>query len=121
MFKRLVLIGAVALMVGVVAAPAHADTRISVRIGGPVRAVRPVPYPVYAPAPYPVYAASPYPGYVWQPAHYVPTPYGYQMVPGAWVPAAYGPSVVYRPGVVVGPPRGLAIGIYSRGRGRGRR
>jgi|SRR5215471_13553483 len=77
MVKRFALIGTLTLVLAAVAMPAYAQMHVSIGIGAPY-------YPPVAFA-----AAAPYPGYVWQPVHYVWTAFGYQMVPGAWVPAPY--------------------------------
>ena len=71
-----------------------------------------------------VVSAAPYPGYVWRPAHHVWTAFGYQLIPGAWVPAPYyAPyySPYYAPYYA---PRGLSFGLgfnvghgYHVGRG----
>jgi hypothetical protein len=108
MFKRFAVIGALALALGAMAAPAHAATRISVGIGVPVAPV--------------VVARAPYPGYVWQPAHYARTPYGPQWVPGMWVPAPYPYAYAYpyRPRVVAAPRVGFGFSFFSGGRGRRR-
>lgn len=97
MSKRLAVIAAcTTLLVSIAAAPAMAQTRISVSIGRPIHRV-----PV---APVAVVPAPPYPGYVWQPAHYEWTPYGYQLVPGAWLPAPYvAPPAAYVAPVRVAP------------------
>ena len=118
MMKRFALIGTFALMFAAFAAPARAEVHvgINVGIGAPVVArvpVRPVvvaPARVYAPPPPP-------PGYVWQPAHYVWTAYGYQWMPGAWVPAPYLAPAPYvaRP-VVLAPRPAVGVGIVM-GRG----
>src|SRR5262249_32638702 len=76
MFKRLAIIGTLTLVLAAVAVPARA-AHVSISIGVPIARVAPVA----------VVPAPPYPGYVWQPAHYVWTAYGYQLMPGAWVPA----------------------------------
>jgi hypothetical protein len=100
MFKRFAVIGALALALGATAAaPAHAATRFSVGIGVPIAPV--------------AVARAPYPGYVWQPAHYVRTPYGPQWVQGAWVPAPY----AYPPRVVAAPRIGFGFSFFGGGRG----
>jgi hypothetical protein len=81
MVKRFALITMFTLVLAVAAMPAYAQTHVSIGIGTPF-------YPPVAVAP-----AAPYPGYTWQPAHYVWTAFGYQLVPGEWVPAPY---VVHR-------------------------
>jgi hypothetical protein len=81
MVKRFALIGTLTLVLAAVAMPAYAQAHVSIGIGAPF-------YPPVAVAP-----AAPYPGYVWQPAHYVWTAFGYQLMPGGWVPAPY---VVHR-------------------------
>jgi YXWGXW repeat-containing protein len=126
MFKRLALIGTLAVALTAVAMPAHAASHVSINvgIGAPVYRVPVGPAVV---APVAVVAPAPYPGYVWQPAHYVWTPYGYQMVPGMWVPAPYvaPPAAYVAAPVVVAPrpgPPGLALGVrFNAGRGHGRR
>ena len=121
--KRLAVIATFALMFAAFAVPARADVHvgINVGIGAPVIArvpVRPVivaPAPVYAPPPPP-------PGYMWQPAHYVRTPYGPQWVPGAWVPAPYATPYPYGAPVVVAPRPAVGVGIaIGRGHAYGRR
>ena len=77
MIKRFALIGTFTLVLAAAALPAYAQTHVSIGIGAPF-------YP-----PVGVVSAAPYPGYVWRPAHYVWTAFGYQLVPGAWVPAPY--------------------------------
>jgi hypothetical protein len=77
MIKRFALIGTFTLVLAAAALPAYAQTHVSIGIG-------PQFYP-----PVGVVSAAPYPGYVWRPAHYVWTAFGYQLVPGAWVPAPY--------------------------------
>ncbi len=53
---------------------AHAGPHFSIHIGvGAPVAVAPVVRP----------------GYIWRPGYYVRTDFGYQWVPGAWVPAPY--------------------------------
>jgi hypothetical protein len=130
MLKRVAVIGTFALMVAAFAAPARAEVHVGINVGigapvyrrVPVRPVVVAPPPVVL-APARVMAPPPYPGYLWQPAHYVYTAYGYQWVPGAWVPARYLAPAPYvaRP-VVVGPPRGIGVGIaVGRGHAYGRR
>ena len=77
MIKRFALIGTFTLVLASVALPVYAQTHVSIGFGAPF-------YPPVAVAP-----AAPYPGYVWQPAHYVLTAFGYQVVPGSWVAAPY--------------------------------
>ena len=113
MVKRFALIGTLTLVLAAAAMPAYAQTHVSIGIGAPF-------YPPVAVAP-----VAPYPGYVWQPAHYAWTAFGYQLVPGSWVPAPY---VVHRrayfgPPVVAAPyyapyyaapyfaPHGLSLGF----------
>jgi len=84
MIKRFTLIGTFTLVLAAIALPAYAQ-HISIGIGTPY-------YPPVA-----VASAAPYPGYVWQPAHYVWTTFGYQLVPGSWVASPY---VVHRRGYV---------------------
>jgi hypothetical protein len=112
MIKRFALVGTFTLVLAAVALPASAQTHVSIGIGAPF-------YPPVA-----VVAAAPYPGYVWQPAHSVWTAFGYQLVPGAWVPAPYyAPyySPYYAP--YYSPyyaPRGLSLGFgFNVGHGRG--
>ena len=100
MIKRFALIGTFTLVIAAAALPAYAQTHVSIGIGTPF-------YP-----PVGVVSAAPYPGYVWRPAHHVWTAFGYQLIPGAWVPAPY-----YAP-------RGLSFGLgfnvghgYHVGRG----
>ena len=125
MIKRFALIGTFTLVLAAVALPGYAQTHVSIGIGAPF-------YPPVAVVP-----AAPYPGNVWQPAHYVWTAFGYQLVPGGWVPAPY---VVHRrayvaPPVVAAPyyapyyspyyapyyaPRGLSLGFgFNVGHGHG--
>jgi hypothetical protein len=104
--------------------PASAQTHVSIGIGAPF-------YPPVA-----VASAAPYPGYVWQPAHYVWTAFGYQLVPGSWVAAPYVAHRAYVAPPVWGAPyyspyyapyyapRGLSFGLgfnvghgYHGGRG----
>ena len=118
MVKRFALIGMSAIVLAAVAMPAYAQTHVSIGIGTPF-------YPPVAVAP-----VAPYPGYVWQPAHYAWTAFGYEVVPGGWVPAPY---VVHRrvyvaPPVVTAPyyyapyyyaPHGLSFGLgFNVGHGR---
>jgi hypothetical protein len=77
MIKRFALIGTLTLVLAAAALPAYAQTHVSIGIGAPS-------YP-----PVGVVSAAPYPGYVWRPAHRVRTAFGYQFIPGAWVPAPY--------------------------------
>jgi hypothetical protein len=88
MIKRFALVGTFTLVLAAVALPVYAQTHVSVGIGAPF-------YPPVA-----VVSAAPYPGYVWQPAHHVWTAFGYQVVPGGWVPAPY---VVHRRAYVAPP------------------
>jgi len=76
MIKRFALIGTFTLVLAAAALPAYAQ-HVSIGIGTPF-------YP-----PVGVVSAAPYPGYVWRPAHHVRTAFGYQFIPGAWVPAPY--------------------------------
>jgi hypothetical protein len=110
MVKRFALIGTLTLVLAAGALPAHAQTHVSIGIGAPF-------YPPVAVVP-----AAPYPGYVWQPAHYVWTAFGYQLVPGGWVPAPYvahrraylAPPVVAAPYYDYAPyyaPHGLSLGL----------
>jgi hypothetical protein len=91
MVKRFALVGTLTLVLAAVAMPAYAQMHVSIGIGAPF-------YPPVA-----VVTAAPYPGYVWQPARYVWTAFGYQLVPGGWVPAAY-----YAPYYA---PHGLPLGL----------
>jgi hypothetical protein len=116
MIKRFALIGTFTLVIAAAALPAYAQTHVSIGIGTPF-------YP-----PVGVVSAAPYPGYVWRPAHHVWTAFGYQLIPGAWVPAPYyapyySPyySPYYAPYYA---PRGLSFGLgfnvghgYHVGRG----
>ena len=116
MIKRFALIGTFTLVIAAAALPAYAQTHVSIGIGTPF-------YP-----PVGVVSAAPYPGYVWRPAHHVWTAFGYQLIPGAWVPAPYyapyySPyySPYYEPYYA---PRGLSFGLgfnvghgYHVGRG----
>jgi len=112
MIKRFALIGTFTLVIAAAALPAYAQTHVSIGIGTPF-------YP-----PVGVVSAAPYPGYVWRPAHHVWTAFGYQLIPGAWVPAPYyAPyySPYYAPYYA---PRGLSFGLgfnvghgYHVGRG----
>jgi len=77
MIKRFALIGTFTLVIAAAALLAYAQTHVSIGIGTPF-------YP-----PVGVVSAAPYPGYVWRPAHHVWTAFGYQLIPGAWVPAPY--------------------------------
>jgi hypothetical protein len=77
MLKRFAYVAGLTLLLGIVfAPPAHASTRISVRIGAPV--------PI---APVAVVARPR--GLVWRPGYRVWTGVGYRWVPGVWVPAPY--------------------------------
>jgi hypothetical protein len=119
MVKRFALIGTFTLVLAAVALPGYAQTHVSIGIGAPF-------YPPVAVVP-----AAPYPGYIWQPAHYVWTAFGYQVVPGGWVSAPY---VVHRrayvaPPVVAAPyyaapyyaQRGLSLGFgFNVGHGHHR-
>ena len=107
MLKRLAVIGTFALVFAAFAVPARAEVHvgINVGIGAPVVARVPVRPVVVAPPP-------PYPGYVWQPAHYVWTAYGYQWMPGAWVPAPYLAPAPYVARPVLAPGRGIG---WARG------
>ena len=99
MIKRFALIGTFTLVIAAAALPAYAQTHVSIGIGTPF-------YP-----PVGVVSAAPYPGYVWRPAHHVWTAFGYQLIPGAWVPAPYyAPyySPYYAPYYA---PRGLSFGL----------
>ena len=103
MIKRFALIGTFTLVLAMVALPAYAQTHVSIGIGTPF-------YP-----PVGVVSAAPYPGYVWRPAHHVWTAFGYQLIPGAWVPSPYyapyySPyySPYYAPYYA---PRGLSFGL----------
>jgi len=111
MIKRFALVGTFTLVLAALALPVYAQTHVSIGIGAPF-------YPPVA------VAAAPYPGYVWQPAHYVWTAFGYQVVPGGWVPAPY---VVHRGAYLARPfvaapyyapyyaPRGLSFGLGFNG------
>ena len=103
MIKRFALIGTVALVLAAAALPAYGQTHVSIGIGTPF-------YP-----PVGVVSAAPYSGYVWRPAHHVWTAFGYQFIPGGWVPAPYyapyySPyySPYYAPYYA---PRGLSFGL----------
>ena len=102
MFKRLAIITASAMVIlSVAAVPAMAQTHVSINIGHPVHRV--------AVAPVAVVPAQPYPGYVWQPAHYEWTAYGYQMVPGAWMPGPYAAPPAYVAAPVYAVPRPVYV------------
>jgi len=102
----LLAVGTVVLL----AANAHAGTRVFVQIGAPV--------PVFVPGPPPVpviVAARPAPyGFVWRPAHYVWTGYGYRMVPAAWVRPPYARAVWVAPRYIARPHRSVWVGGYWR-------
>jgi len=108
MIKRFALIGTFTLVLAAVAMPAYAQTHVSIGMGTPF-------YPPVA-----AVSAAPYPGYVWQPARHVWTAFGYQLVPGGWVPAPYySPyySPYYAPYYA---PRGLSLGFgFNFGHGHG--
>ena len=76
MIKRFALIGTFTLVLVAAAVPGYAQ-HVSIGIGIPF-------YPSVG-----VVSAAPYPGYVWRPAHHVRTAFGYQFIPGGWVPAPY--------------------------------
>src|SRR5262249_53911556 len=112
MLKARIALLAVGTVV-MLAANAHAATRVVVQIGAPV------PVPVYAPPPPPpapvVVAAAPAPyGYVLRPAHYVWTGYGYRIVPAAWVRPPYAGAVWVAPRYAAGPRGGACVGGYWR-------
>ncbi len=120
MARRFALVATFTLVLAAAALPAYAQTHVSIGIGAPF-------YPPVA-----VVSATPYPGYVWQSSHYVWNGYGYQLLPGGWVPAPY---VVHRrahvtPPVVAAPyyapyyyapyyaPHGLSLGFgFNLGHG----
>ncbi len=80
MLTRYSRLAGLTLLFGTLLTPAaHADTRIAVHIGVPVRAV-------VAPV---AVAPAPYGGFIWQPGYYVRTGYGRRWVPGAWIRPAY--------------------------------
>ena len=110
MFKTRITLLAMGTIV-LLAANAHAATRVFVQIGAPV--------PVYAPAPPPpapvVVAARPAPyGFVWRPAHYVWTGYGYRMVRATWVRPPYAGAVWVAPRYVASPRGSMWVGGYWR-------
>jgi hypothetical protein len=118
MFKQLAIIAASAtLILAITAVPAMAQTHLAISIGHHGVAV----------TPYAVVPAQLYPGYVWQPAHYVWTAYGYQLVPGMWVPPSYlvspayvAPQVYFAQRGFYGGPRGFyggPRGFYGGPRG----
>jgi hypothetical protein len=116
MLKRIAVIGAFALIVAAFAVPAQASVHVGINVGIGVPVARvPVRPVVVAPAVVP--PPPPYPGYMWQPAHYVWTAYGYQWMPGGWVPAPYLAPAPYvaRP-VVVAPRPAVGVGIRIGGR-----
>lgn len=77
MGSRIVRLIGMTMMAGLAFVPAaQAGPHFSIRIG------------VGAPVPVAV-APVVRPGYVWQPGHYVWTQFGYEWVPGTWVPAPY--------------------------------
>jgi hypothetical protein len=102
----LLAVGTVVLL----AANAHADTRVFVQIGAPA--------PVFAPAPPPapvIVAARPAPyGFIWRPAHYVWTGYGYRMVPAAYVRPPHAGAVWVAPRYVARPRGSMWVGGYWR-------
>ena len=108
----LIAVGTVALM----AANAHAATRVFVQIGAPVPVYAPAPVPVYAPPPpAPVVPVAParY-GYVWRPGHYVWTGYGYRLVPAAYVRPPYARAVWVAPRYVARPHGAVWVDGYWR-------
>jgi len=101
----LLALGTVVLM----AASAHADTRVFVQIGAPAPVFAPPP-----PAPV-IVAARPAPyGYAWRPAHYVWTGYGYRMVPAARVRPPYAGAVLVAPRYIARPRESTWVGGYWR-------
>ena len=102
----LLVVGTVVML----AANAHADTRVFVQIGAPA--------PVFVPAPPPapvIIAARPAPyGFVWRPAHYVWTGYGYRMVPAARVRPPYAGAVWVAPRYIARPHGSMWVGGYWR-------